>query len=151
LREIPDGALRLVIASTSKSSCPGMLVEVLISPLPHVTNHVYYTEWTCTGWMRVHIVWPSQRSSLVRSRNSCRDPFITPRVKATVGGLCCQLPLPLMGKPLTSSLGVSACVFDRDPGDGFVSPTLWVIAILPVMKEIDAVLRLIVCCVRGTF
>src|SRR6476660_6212139 len=54
LREIPDRALRLIVASATQDAPPRMLVDELFCPLPHVPNHVHYAKRARSKGMRVH-------------------------------------------------------------------------------------------------
>src|SRR5277367_3186875 len=81
LREIPDRALRLVMTSSTKDASPGVVVDVLIGPLPDVPHHVQDAEWTCPGWMRIDLIRRGKGAALVGRGNIVRFPGIAPGVK----------------------------------------------------------------------
>ena len=56
LREIPDGALRLVIAPTTEDPRAGMVINEFVGPLPDVSNHIHHAKGTCPSRMRIHLI-----------------------------------------------------------------------------------------------
>src|SRR6202034_3901201 len=54
LREVPDRALRLIVAAAAQNAAPCMLVSKLFRPLPHISHHVHHAERTGSRWMSIH-------------------------------------------------------------------------------------------------
>src|SRR5579859_2227787 len=100
LREVPNRALRLIIASSSHHGGAGMLVQKFVSPLPDIADQVLHAERTRPLWMSIHGIRISEFSSLVGCGHDGSIPRISPRVESPVATLSGILPLPLMRQPL---------------------------------------------------
>src|ERR1700691_5331080 len=111
LREIPHGALRLIITATAQNRRARMFVHELIGPLPHVAGHIHRPERTGARRMRVHIGGTGQIASLVWRGNRALVPRIAPRIQAPIRALRRVLPFPLVRKPLAGPCGVSPRIF----------------------------------------
>src|SRR5882724_11151074 len=68
LWEVPYRALRLIVAASAKDGSASVLIEVLVGPLPDISDHVHYAERTRSLGMRIHIAWGKHRTPLIRSR-----------------------------------------------------------------------------------
>src|SRR5580704_5963666 len=136
LGEIPDGALRTVIASASQNSGACVPIEKLICPLPHVANQVHHSEGAGSGWMRGNGIGTAHGAALVRSGDSGPIPLVSPRIEAAVGAFSGVLPFPFAWQTLPGPGGKDARIFKGNPGDRLVSPTLRVGAILPVAQKV---------------
>src|SRR5580704_5514477 len=151
LGEIPDGALRTVIASASQNSGACVPIEKLICPLPHVANQVHHSEGAGSFWMRGNGSGPAHHAALVPTGDRRSIPLVSPRIQAAVGACGGVLPLPFVWQALARPGGVDARIFERNPGDRLVCRTRGVGAIPPVAQEIQVILGLIVRGVQKLF
>src|SRR5271155_3513613 len=97
LREIPDRALRLIVASSAQNPRPGVFVDKFVRPLPDISNHIHNAKWTCSCRVRIDIVRLRQFASFVWIWDVGRVPGIAPWIHAVlVAALGRVLPLPIV-------------------------------------------------------
>src|ERR1700684_3329768 len=87
LREVPDGALGLVIFAAAEDGEARVLVGVLVGPLPHVAGEVHHAEGACPIRMRIDGIRPRHGAASYWRGNVGRQPLIAPRELALVGAL----------------------------------------------------------------
>ena len=144
LRKIPDGALRAVVAAPSQNSRPRMIIRIFVCPLPDVSHHIHHPKRACSCGMSIHLVGAMQNTSFVRNRNDTCIPAISPRIGPAIASLRGILPLPLVRKPFSSPSGIGPGIFERNPGNWLIGPSLRIGSIFPVAEEVQIILRMIV-------
>jgi len=87
LRKIPNGALRLVVASAPEHSCTSVLIGKFVGPLPHVAHEVRNSERACSSRVSIYIVGAAKDATLVRQRYGCVIPRIAPWIESFVASL----------------------------------------------------------------
>src|SRR5271163_2026751 len=144
LREIPDRALRLIVASSAQNPRPGVFVNKFVGPLPDISNHIHNAEWTCPSRVRIDVVRLRQFASLVWIWNVRRVPEITPWIDAVlIAALGRVLPLPIVWQPFSRPPRIGARIFESDPGHRLISPSLRICAILPILQKVLIILRMV--------
>src|SRR5882724_1678193 len=96
LGEIPFGSLRLIVTASAHDRGTGVLVEILVGPLPDVSDKVHYAKRTCTIRMSENAVGPAHGAPLVWQRYGGCIPYIAPRVETPVRSLSGILPFPFV-------------------------------------------------------
>src|SRR5580692_2426408 len=139
LREIPDGAARLIRSGTPQDGRASVLVAEFIGPLRDVAFEVEDAEWARGSCIRVHICERGHHAAVIGRWYGLRIPIISPRVGAPVGGLRGVLPFPIVREALAGPCGVGARVFDGDPGYRFRTPTSGIGSVLPIAQKIVVV------------
>src|ERR1700685_4654938 len=144
LREVPDRALRLIVAAAAKNGTSCVIVNKLFRPLPYISHHVHHAERTSSRWMSIDWIGTSHGAGLVGKRNSAVIPLVPPWIEASVSALGCVLPLPLMRQAFSSPTRVCPRIFLRDPCDWFVFPARRIASVLPIAEKIQVVSGMIV-------
>src|SRR5215467_3832921 len=111
LREVPDGTLRLVIAPASKNTCPRVRIHESVGPLPDVADKVHHPERTGSVRVSRNRVRTTHGTTLVRCRDGCGVPFISPRVGPAICALRSVLPFPVMGQSLADRGSIRLRIF----------------------------------------
>src|SRR4029453_5073832 len=114
------------------------------SPLPDISHQVHYTERARAVGMRIDCIRATHGAALVGSRNSFSLPWVSPGIGPAIGTVRGVLPFPFMRKALPRPCRVSTSIFDRNPRNWFVVPTIRIFSVLPVTQEIQFVLWTIV-------
>src|SRR5436305_15225033 len=78
LREVPDRALRLVVAPPAHNACSAMVIDKLLRPLPHIADKVHDTERACAPRVGIHRIRSTHRAGLVGCGNSTVSPTRSP-------------------------------------------------------------------------
>src|SRR5271170_399182 len=115
LREIPHGALRLVIASSAHNAGARVFILKLVGPLPDVAEQIHHAHGTCSFGVRGNIIRAAQITSLIGLGNRCCVPIVSPGINPRICALSGILPFPLMGQALPCPAAVGASVLERDP------------------------------------
>ncbi len=110
-REIPDGALRLVVLATAENAGAGVLVGVLFGPLPDVAHHVHHAVGARAFGMGVDGIGTGHGAAGNGPGHVRGLPVISPGIGATIGALRGELPLPLVRQALACPLCVGARIF----------------------------------------
>src|ERR1700728_3143109 len=155
LREIPDGALRLVVTASAQNGGSRVFIDVLIGPLPDIPYHIHRAERACPFGMGIDIAGREYRSPPV-GRRRCRirrialpgagegtaaqrrrQPIaVSPRIAAGIVALRRVLPLPLVWQAFSGPPCILPRVFKRDPGHRLVAPALGIDPSLPIPEEV---------------
>src|SRR6202022_743606 len=120
LREIPDRALGTVVTATAQGGGAGMVVEILVGPLPDIAGHIHDAEWTGSEGMGVDGRRASEIAAQVALGDGLVIPVVAPRIQPAIGALRGVLPFPFMREALAGPLRIGAGIFERDPGDGAI-------------------------------
>ncbi len=136
--------MRLVVAAAAKDGGAGVLVSKFLGPLPDVADQVLHAERACSERVSVNVVGSAQGPAFLGDGYSRIIPRLTPGIDALVGPLCGILPFPFVRQTFSGPCSVGAGVFERDPGDGFVTPSFPISAVLPVAQEVQIIFRTIV-------
>src|SRR5580658_11259122 len=108
LREIPDGAARLIRSGAAQDGRASVLVAEFIGPLRDVAFEVEDAERARGFCVRVHICKRGHHAAVIGGWYGLHIPIISPRVCAAVGGLRGVLPFPIVREALAGPCGVGA-------------------------------------------
>ena len=97
LREVPDRALRPIVAAATENAAASVVVDELLRPLPHISDHIHHSKWTGSFRVCVHRIWTSHAARFIGHWNGTLVPLVAPRVETSIRALRCILPLPLVG------------------------------------------------------
>src|ERR1017187_653138 len=162
LWKVPNRALRPVVAAAAQNCGSRMLVHVFICPRPHVPHHIHNSKRTRPFGMRLDITRRLHLSTFIgkrceRFRSAClrstggntprelrKKPItVSPWKLPAIVALCRILPFPFMRKALACPLCILASVLDRNPSYWFVGRPFGECTALPVFKEIEIVLGMV--------
>src|ERR1035437_3390040 len=114
--------LREIVTATANHSGPGVLVQILVRPLPDIARQVHYTKRAGAAGEGIHISRRTRIAALVRRRHDCGVRFIAPGEQAPVGPLGGVLPFPFVWQAFPSPMSIGTGIFKADPSDGLVAP-----------------------------
>lgn len=83
LRKIPNGTLRLVVASAPEHGCTSVLIGEFVGPLPHIAHEVRNSEGARSSRMGIDIIRAPKASTLVRHRHGRVIPGIAPWIDSS--------------------------------------------------------------------
>src|ERR1700728_1778116 len=94
LGKIPNRSMRLIERTTAHNRRACVFVPKLVGPLRNVSDHVERTKRTSPFGKCIHVGGRAHHSPVVRRRKRLIFPFVSPRIKPTVGTLRRILPFP---------------------------------------------------------
>ena len=153
------------MTAAAQHSRAGVVVDVLVGPLPYVAHQIEHAEGACRSGVRVYIARGLHITPEVGEGNiaggdddlhtfgtglGLTGPQVSPRIHPAVGTLRSVLPLPLVRQAFACPLRVGACIFDRDPGNRLVVPACRVRSIGPVLEKVVIVCGVVVSRIEKT-